>query len=55
MKSTGAGYLMSENAKKGGDNTKKGVITVKSSKYLTLNAKKTFNILQFAFIEVHIF
>ena len=56
-RSIGAGYLISEGAKKtsdnpkrGGGNTKKVVIAAKGSDYLTLDAKKAFNHLQHAFI-----
>ena len=48
-KSTDVGYLTSGGAKKGGGNTKKGVKANKSSDYLTLDAKKAFNHLRYAF------
>ena len=49
-RSTGAGYLNSRGAKRGGGSTKKGVKAAKSSDYLTLVAKKAFNHLRHAFI-----
>ena len=56
-KSTGAGYLTSNgtkkdgnNPKRGGGNIKKGIKVAKSSNYLIPSTKKTFNLLQHAFI-----
>ena len=54
-RSTGAGYLTSEGAKKSGDNTKKGVKAARGSDYLTPATKKAFNHLRHAFIQVPIF
>ena len=53
--STRAGYLTFGGAKKFGGNTKKGVEVAKSPNYLTLVAKKAFNYLRHAFIQVVIF
>ena len=49
IRSTKAGYLTSENTKKGNGNTKKGVKANKSSNYLTSAAKKAFYHLWHAF------
>ena len=49
-KFTGASYLNSKNAKKGGSNIKKGVKAAKTSDYLTPVAKKVFNYLWHKFI-----
>ena len=56
-KSTRADYLIFKGAKKGGNNfnsgsgkTKKGVKAVRGSDYLTPGAKKSFNLLRYAFI-----
>ena len=61
-KSTKAGYLTFKGAKKGsrnlnnsGGNNKKGVKATRGSNYLTLGAKKAFNLLRHAFIQVLIF
>ena len=60
-RSTKAGYLIFESAKKGGNNSKGGgnnnknsFKAAKSSNYLTSDAKKTFNYLQHIFIQVPI-
>ena len=50
-RSTGAGYLTSGGAKRGGDNTKKCVKVARRSDYLTLAAKKAFNHLRHAFSQ----
>ena len=56
-KFTKAGYLIFEDAKKGGNNPNsggskiiKGVKAAKSFNYLILDIKKTFNLLQYMFI-----
>ena len=61
-RSTKAGYLTSQSAKKGGDNPKRGgdniknsVKASKSSNYLTPDAKKTFNHLRHVFTQALIF
>ena len=54
-KSIGAGYLISKDAKRGSGNTKKSVKAIRSSYYLTSSAKKTFNLLQYAFTQMPIF
>ena len=58
----GTGYLTFQGAKKGGGNPnsnsgniKKSVKAAKGSNYLTPSAKKTFNLLQHAFIQAPIF
>ena len=55
-KSTGAGYLTSKGAKKGGNNpkrangnTKKGIKAARGFNYLTPDTKKTFNYLRHVF------
>ena len=48
-KSIRAGYLTSDDAKKDGGNTKKGVKAAKGSDYLISAAKEAFNYLQHAF------
>ena len=45
-----AGYLISESATIGGDNTKKSVKASRGYNYLILAAKKAFNHLRHAFI-----
>ena len=61
-RSTGASYLTfggakkdGDNPKRGGGNTKKGVKSAKGSNYLTSDAQKTFNHLQYTFTPVLIF
>ena len=54
-KSTGAGYLTSENAKKSGGNIKKSVKAAKGSDYLTPAAKNVFNYLRHMFTQALIF
>ena len=49
-----AGYLIFGGAKKGGNNTKKGVKAARNFDYLTLATKKAFSHLQHAFIQVPI-
>ena len=53
-KSTRAGYLTFEDAKRGDDITKKGVETAKGFDYLTSATKKTFNHLRYAFTQAPI-
>ena len=53
-RSTGAGYLTSGCAKRGGDNTKKGIKAARGSDYLTPAAKKAFNHLRYAFTQAPI-
>ena len=53
-RSIGAGYLTSGGAKKGGNNTKKGVKAAKCSDYLTPAAKKAFNHLWYVFTQAPI-
>ena len=48
-KSTGAGYLIFESAKKGCGNIKKGVKAARGSDYPTENTKKAFNYSRYAF------
>ena len=55
IRSTGAGYLTSGCAKRGGGNNKKGVKAAKGSDYLTPAAKKAFNHLRHAFTQASIF
>ena len=55
MKSIGACYLISGDAKKGGSNIKKSVKAAKGSDYLTPVAKKAFNHLCHTFIQAPIF
>ena len=53
-RSTRAGYLIFGGAKKGGNNTKKGVKAAKDFDYLTPAAKKAFNYLRHAFTQAPI-
>ena len=53
-KSTGIGYLIFS-VKKGNQAAKKGGKGARSSKYLTLGTKKTFNLLWHMFIQALIF
>ena len=50
-RSIGAGYLTYGGAKRGGNNTKKGVGAAKGSNYLILAAKKVFNHLRYSFTQ----
>ena len=54
-KSTRAGYLTLESAKRGDGNTKKSVKAAKSPNYLTSAVKKTFNHLRHTFTQSPIF
>ena len=54
-RSTGAGYLTSGSAKRGGGNTKKGVKATRDSNYLIPAAQKAFNHLRNAFTQAPIF
>ena len=53
-KSTKVGYLTFEGAEKGGGNIAKGVEASKSSNYLILDVKKTFNLLWQVFTQAFI-
>ena len=53
-RSTGADYLTSEDAKRGGGNTNKCVKSARGSDYPTPAAKKTFNHLVHAFTQAFI-
>ena len=53
-RSTGAGYLTSGGVKRGNGNTKKGVKVARGFDYLIPAAKKAFNHLRHAFIQVPI-
>ena len=53
-RSTGAGYLTSGGAKRGGGNNKKGVKAARDPNYLNPATKKAFNYLRHTFIQAPI-